>query len=170
MKKIAFVLVIVFAFTALSCEGDRGPQGPPGLDGGLEFATVYEIERDLIPEQGYNFIFEFPGGPIPESDVVQVFLSEDRINGSDLWTPLPASFFFEDSSELVYNYNHTEFDVEVFLTDSNSSLNTVPDEFIFNRRYRIVVIPAAFGETTLNLNSMEAIMQAMPNSEIINLN
>lgn len=167
MKKISLLLALIFL--TLSCEGDRGPQGPPGRDGGIEFATVYEIERDLRPQDGYTFIFEFPGGEIPESDIVQVFLSEDRINGNDLWTPLPAIFFFDDGSQVVYNYNHTSFDVEVFLTDNNFNLDTVPDEYVFNKRFRIVVIPGAFGENNSELNSMEAIMQEMPNTEIIKL-
>jgi len=174
MKKFAFVLVIVFAFTALSCEGDRGPQGPPGLDGGIERGIILEITNDFTPQNDYSFNYSFPNTiEVFESDVIQVYLLEevvDDINGpADVWTPLPTSFFFNDGSQLVYNYNHTYFDAQFFL-GGNVDFGTVSNELLLNQTFRIAIIPADFAENNPDLNSMEAILQAMPNSEIINLN
>ncbi|MFN2262219.1 MAG: hypothetical protein ABR595_09170, partial [Psychroflexus sp.] len=59
--------------------------------------------------------FEFPlDVEVFESDVVMVYLLEEQISDSsgpvDVWTPLPQSFFFNDGSQVVYNFNHTFFD------------------------------------------------------------
>lgn len=172
MKKISLLLALIFL--TLSCEGDRGPQGPPGRDGGIERGTILEVEGDFLNQNDYSFGFEFPADQVEvfESDVVQVYLLEgvvDDVDGpADVWTPLPTSFFFDDGSQLVYNYNHTYFDVQFFL-GGNVDFNTVSNDLLLNQVFRIAIIPADFAEKNSELNSMEAIMQEMPNTEIIKL-
>jgi hypothetical protein len=171
MKKISFLLVL--ALILASCEGDRGPQGPPGLDGGIERGTILEVTNDFTPQNDYSFLYEFPNTvEVFEDDVVQVYLLEevvDDINGpADVWTPLATSFFFEDGSQLVYNYNHTYFNVLFFL-GGNVDLNTVSNDLLLNQTFRIAIIPAEFAESNPNLNSLESVMQAMPNAQIIKL-
>lgn len=172
MKKISLLLALVFIAT--SCEGDRGPAGPPGLDGGIERGTILEVNGSFTPQNGYSFNYEFPTNEVEvfESDVVQVYLLEnviDDIGGpADVWTPLATSFFFDDGSQLVYNYNHTYFDVEFFL-GGNVDLNTVSNDLLLNQTFRIAIIPADFAENNSNLNSYEALMHAMPNAKIIEL-
>ncbi|WP_019037983.1 hypothetical protein [Psychroflexus tropicus] len=168
MKKIALLLVVVIAF--LGCEGDRGPQGPPG---GVERGIILETTGDFTAQNEYSFGYEFPNTvEVFESDVVQVFLLEeviDDVSGPvDVWTPLDTSFFFDDGSQLVYNYNHTFFDVQFFL-GGNVNFNTVSNDLLLGQTFRVAVIPADFAEKNPNLNSMEAIMQALPNAEIIKL-
>jgi len=177
MKKFTLILVLAFVFTAISCEGDRGPQGPqgpPGFDGGIERGTVLEITGDFTAQNAYAFGFEFPTTvEVFESDVVQVYLLEEVVDDPsgpvDVWTPLDTSFFFEDGSQLVYNYNHTFFDVQFFL-GGNVDFGTVSNDLLLNQTFRIAIIPADFAENNPDLNSMEAIMQAMPNVEVIGLN
>ena len=55
MKKVSYLLIVVLSLIA--CEGDRGPQG---LDGGVFLGNVYEINRDLLPQNNYSTVFEFP--------------------------------------------------------------------------------------------------------------
>jgi hypothetical protein len=171
MKKISYLLVVLLSLIA--CEGDRGPQGPQGIDGGVLLGNVYEINRDLLPQDNYSTVFEFPLDiEVFESDIVHVYLLEeiiDDINGpASVWTPLPQSFFFDDGNQVVYTYNHTYFDVNIFL-DGNVNLDTVPDEFIFNKTFRIAIIPAEFAENNPNLNSYESVMQTMPDAKIIKI-
>jgi hypothetical protein len=171
MKKISYLLIVLLSLIA--CEGDRGPQGPQGIDGGVILGNVYEINRDLLPQNNYSTVFEFPLDiEVFESDVVLVYLLEEVINDeggpASVWTPLPQSFFFDDGNQVVYTYNHTYFDVNIFL-DGNVNLDTVPDEFIFNKTFRIAIIPANFAENNPNLNSYESVMQTMPDAKIIKM-
>ena len=171
MKKISYLLIVLLSLIA--CEGDRGPQGPQGIDGGVILGNVYEINRDLLPQNNYSTVFEFPLDiEVFESDVVLVYLLEEVINDeggpASVWTPLPQSFFFDDGNQVVYTYNHTYFDVNIFL-DGNVNLDTVPDEFIFNKTFRIAIIPAEFAENNPNLNSYESVMQTMPDAKIIKI-
>ena len=174
MKKISYLLILVLSL--LACEGDRGPIGPQGLqglDGDAVFGNVFEITRDLLPQDDYSTIFEFPlDVEVFESDVVLVYLLEeviDDVNGSaSVWTPLPQSFFFDNGSQVVYTYNHTYFDANIFL-DGNVDLDRVPDEFIFNKTFRIAIIPAKFAENNPDLNSYESVMQTIPDAKIITI-
>ncbi|TXE19806.1 hypothetical protein ES731_07125 [Psychroflexus gondwanensis] len=171
MKKISYLLIVLLSLIA--CEGDRGPQGPQGIDGGVILGNVYEINRDLLPQNNYSTVFEFPLDiEVFESDVVLVYLLEEVVNDEggpvSVWTPLPQSFFFDDGNQVVYTYNHTYFDVNIFL-DGNVNLDTVPDEFIFNKTFRIAIIPAEFAENNPNLNSYESVMQTMPDAKIIKI-
>ena len=176
MKKLSLMLVLMLTLAA--CEGDigpPGPQGPPGLDGDLIIGNILEIEVDFTAQNGYSVVYEFPTDQVEvfESDVVQVYLLEEIIDDDsgpvDVWTPLPNSFFFNDGNQVVYNYNHTFFDVNLFL-DGNVDLNTLTNDFLLNQVFRIAIIPADFAENNPDLNSMEAIMKAMPNANKIGLN
>ncbi|WP_127846404.1 hypothetical protein [Psychroflexus aestuariivivens] len=176
MKKISTILLGILFL--ISCEGDRGPAGPPGPPGSGEaiIGNIYEIEADLLPQNNYATNYEFPlDVEVFESDVVMVYLLEEQISDSsgpvDVWTPLPQSFFFNDGSQVVYNFNHTFFDVKIFL-NGNTNLDTLPDAFIFNQIFRIAILPADFAENNpnVNLNNLESVMQATNNNEIEKLN
>ncbi|SDG62446.1 hypothetical protein [Psychroflexus sediminis] len=175
MKKISLLLALILVI--VSCEGERGPIGPPGPigePGEALIGTILEIEGDFTAENGYSFLYEFPTSEVVvfESDVVQVYLLEEVINDNgdfvDVWTPLPNSFFFSDASQLVYNYNHTFFDVNLFL-DGNVDFKTVSNDFLLNQVFRIAIIPAAFAEKNPNLTSYEALMQAMPDAKVLKI-
>lgn len=175
MKKLSLLFILLII--VISCEGDRGPAGPPGPPGepgDFIIGTIFEVEGNFTSQNGYSFLFEFPPNEIEvfESDVVQVYLLEEVISDPsgpvDVWTPLPNSFFFNDGSQVVYNYNHTFFDVNIFL-DGNVDFSTLSSDFLNNQVFRIAVIPAEFAESNEKLNSYEAVIEAMPNAKVIKL-
>lgn len=141
--KISILSILFILITA--CEGDPGPQGPPGVN---ILGQVFEVTVDFSPANNYQVLVEFPQDiEVFESDVVMVYLLETEISDSsgpiDVWTPLPQSFFFDNGSELVYNFNHTFLDVSLFL-DGNTNLDTIPFEFIDDKEFRIAILPADF--------------------------
>lgn len=175
MKKISFLLALALVIT--SCEGERGPvgpQGPEGPTGDALIGTVFEVEGDFTAQNDYSFIFEFPPNEVEvfESDVVLVYLLEeviDDVDGPvDVWTPLPNSFFFGDGNQLVYNFNHTFFDVNFFL-DGNVDFSSVSNDFLSNQVFRVAILPAEFAENNPDINSFESLMQAMPEAKILKL-
>jgi len=141
MKKLIVLLVCV---TLLSCEG---PQGPPGLNGVNILGNVFEANVNFNPNNDYSAIVPFPNNiQVFDSDIVMVYLLDGQVNGSaDIWTPLPRSFFFNDGLQVVYNFDHTSADVNLFL-DGNINLNTLGPAFTNNQIFRIAILPANFAE------------------------
>jgi len=170
MKK--FIIILVSA-VFLSCEGPRGPQGPPGFDGLI--GNVFDVEVDFTPGNGYANLIIFPNSiEVFESDVVIVYLLEEQFSDPsgpiDVWTPLPQSFFVNNGLQVVYNFNYTFLDVNLFL-DGNVNLDNLGPGFTQNQVFRIAVIPAEFLETfDVNISNYDELINAMqaqnPNFEV----
>ena len=112
MKRI-LSLITVFTLLFTACEGDPGPQGPPGLPGenADEYAAeAFEKVLDFEAENFYEFIEPY-GFPVAQSSVTLVYISWSVENGQDIWRPLPQTVIFEDGNDLVYNYDFTQNDV-----------------------------------------------------------
>lgn len=130
---------------------------------------VMEVQVNFTPSNGYSALFEFPQNiTVYESDVVLVYLLEDTINSVDVWTLLPQTFFTEYGS-LMYTYNHTFYDVSMFLT-ANFNLDLASTAYTQNQVFRIAVIPAEY--SLENPADLELVMNQLQisNSDIININ
>jgi len=170
MKKF---IIILLSVVLLSCEGPRGPQGPPGFDGLI--GSVFDVEVNFTPGNGYSNLITFPNNiEVFESDVVMVYLLEEQISDPtgpiDVWTPLPQAFFVNGGLQVVYNFNYTFLDVNLFL-DGNVNLDNLGPAFTQNQVFRIAVIPAEFLDTfdvdILNYEDLMSTMQAQnPNFEV----
>ena len=120
MKKI---IILLLSFVLLSCEG---PEGPPGLDGLI--GNVFDVVVDFTPGNGHSVLISYPNNlEVFETDVVMVYLLERQVSDPsgpiDVWTPLPQTFFLNGGGQLVYNFNHTFLDVNLFL-DGNINLDS----------------------------------------------
>lgn len=139
MKKIYFLFVAVFSIVFISCEGDTGPQGPPGIDGGLIASQAFEIELDFNQANNYEFVEPY-GFEVLPTDVTLVFILWDELNGNEIWRILPQQVRFENG-ELEYNYDFTQIDVRFFL-DGTVNLTTLDPVWTQNQVFRVVVVPA----------------------------
>lgn len=165
MKKILSLLSFVVVLSA--CTGDTGPAGPPGPqgppgDGESIIGSVFEAEVDFTSPD-YSVFVEIPSSiEVFESDVIMVYLLEtvDEDSGADVWSPLPQTFFLEDG-QLQYNFNHTDFDVNIYL-QGNVNLDNLGTEFTNNQIFRIAVLPADFAENTgIDIGNLNAVMNAL---------
>lgn len=127
-------------------EGPRGPRGPQG-EPGTE-AVVIEYENvDFLPPN-YNVFLDFPDYQALPSDAVLVYALWDiqKVEGEifEVWRLLPQTTFPSDGT-LVYNYNHTDVDVELFLNANfpiaHSGLG--PDQ-LDDWVVRIVIVPGQY--------------------------
>ncbi len=163
MKKL---IVLLFSIALMSCEGDTGPPGPPGLDGVNILGKVFDVTVDFTPNNGFANLLAFPNDiEVFESDVVMVYLLEEQVSDPsgpiDVWTPLPQSFFVDGGAQVVYNFNHTFLDVNLFL-DGNVDLNNLGPGFTNNQTFRIAILPADFAENfDVNLENYNEVMQAL---------
>ncbi|RRO24949.1 hypothetical protein [Flavobacteriaceae bacterium 14752] len=160
MKKL---IVLLFSVALMSCEGDTGPPGPPGVN---ILGSVFDVTVDFTSNNGFSNLIAFPNNiEVFESDVVMVYLLEEQVSDPsgpiDVWTPLPQPFFVDGGAQVVYNFNHTFLDVNLFL-DGNVNLNNLGPGFTNNQTFRIAILPADFAEEfDVNLENYNAVMQAL---------
>lgn len=171
MKKLSLVLGAFLSLFILSCEG---PEGPPGFDGrdgqdgqdGVNVTgRVIDIEGTFNAGNNYRIFYEFPQTiEVLETDVVLVYLQFDQTtdnNGEavDIWRPLPQTLIV-DQGLLQYNFEHTFFDVDIFL-DADFEFNLLLPGDTDNQVFRIAVIPADAAAAKLDTSNIEAVMASL---------
>lgn len=136
MKKIFILCITLSCFLITSCEG---PQGPPGIDGGLIVSQAFEIELDFNASNNYEYVEPY-GFQVYPTDVTLVYILWEVANGREIWRLLPQNVEFTDGT-LTYNYDFTQIDVRFFL-DGTVNLDTLGPVWTQNQVFRVVVVPA----------------------------
>ena len=154
MKKVSFLLALLTAVFFVSCEGPAGPPGPPGFDGldGLDgqdginiLGQVLEIQDSFTPSNNYSLFYEFPTTvEVFESDLVLVYVLWEQDGDVDIWRLLPQTVILNEGL-LQYNYDHTFFDVSIFL-ESDFDLGLLDPVFTDDQVFRIAIVPAEFAQ------------------------
>ncbi|MDC6352024.1 collagen-like protein [Zeaxanthinibacter sp. PT1] len=182
MKRFTIMITAVMSLIFLACEGPAGPPGPPGFDGfdGADGADgvnilgqVIEIEGSFTPQNDYTIFYEFPQTvEVFESDVVLVYIlweqTEDG-NGEavDIWRLLPQTRILNEGL-LQYNYDHTFFDVSMFL-ESDFDLSLLPPGDTQNQVFRIAILPADYVQSNnIDTANLDAVMKQLqfPESQV----
>ncbi|WP_211483212.1 hypothetical protein [Fodinibius roseus] len=160
------------ALFLISCEGDpgpmgpdgpRGPQGPPGFVG-----QAFEVEAYFNESNEYSEVFEIPQTiDIDDSDIVSVYwLWDVDEEAGDVWQPLPASVYFDDGGEMQYAFDHTQFDIQLFLY-GNVDLGTVGDDYTQEQFFKVVILPVEYVEANkVDLSNMQEVMKAVDKSKV----
>jgi hypothetical protein len=134
-----FVLSLLF----VSCEGDPGPQGPPG---NVIVGQSFERTVDFGPQNGYQVTVEIPTNiELLESDMVLVYRFVGQVDGFDVWRILPETVYIETGEEFMYNFEHN-FDLVTLYIDAPVTFNfnnLLPEERL-GQIFRIVVLPVDF--------------------------
>ena len=171
------IILLAFSFLFLSCEGDPGPPGRDGRDGlnGLDginiLGTVFETSAiDFTVANEFWSVFAFPNNfEVFDTDAILVYLLEgvtdDGLGGqADIWTPLPQTYFLDEGT-LLYSFNHTYFDVAIFL-DGNYDLSLTPTGFTQDQIFRIVVVPAdPYSSMNLDTSDFHGVLNALGKTE-----
>lgn len=180
MKKIVVALIGITLLTA--CEGSTGPVGPPGPQGPQGpyiVGTVFEIaDVDFNPANQYSFLGYFydyipTSIEIFPSDVVLIYLNEGVVDGKDLWSLMPQTFYLTTGGTFQYNYNHTFEDFEIYM-QGNVDLNTLPPNYTQNQIFRIAILPADFATSgKIELEKYDSVISGLraenPDFEVIKL-
>lgn len=165
MKNLLLFLAFSSTIFFTSCEGDPGP---PGKDGGVLLAQVFEktVNFQYDANNG-NFASPFIAFPftVYESDVVLVYRYEGQavIGGganADVWSPLPQNIFYNNGDIIQYIFTHTFVDVQM-LIEGNFDLSTLNDASVLdNQTFRIAVVPAEFARTNPSMADIVNLMEA----------
>lgn len=146
MKKLHYVFLLIVFFAASSCsrDGEPGPQGipgppgPPGYDG--ESASLFEYDFNF--NQGndwYERIFYPEDFPVDPEDMVLVYLLwESTEEYGDVWRLMPQTIMMEFGM-LQYNFDFSQNDISLFL-DADFSLDKLGPLYT-EGWMRIVVVP-----------------------------
>lgn len=172
MKKLNVLLGAFLTLLFISCEGPQGPPGFDGLDGrdgrngvdGVDVrGKVLDIEGSFTPENEYAIFYEFPQTiEVFEHDIVLVYLLWDQTedgNGDpvDIWRLMPQTRII-DQGLLQYNYDHTFFDVNIFLETDFDPAALLPAD-TDNQVFRIAVIPAEITQAgKLDVSNIHMVM------------
>lgn len=175
MRSITWILSALLLVITSACEGPVGPPGPPGPPGfdGVDgqdginlLGQVIEIEGTFSVDNDYALFFEFPQTiEVFESDVVLVYILWGQTEDADgipvdIWRLLPQTRLL-DQGILQYNFDHTFFDVGIFL-ESDFDLSTLLPGDTDNQIFRIAVLPADFAQgSRLNMSDITAVMSTL---------
>jgi len=155
MKNLFLLLAISTTIIFTSCEGPSGPPGPPG---DTILGQVFEANINLNEANDYFRRVNFPSNIVVyESDVVLVYLLEYVDNGIDVWSQLPQTYFL-DQGTLLYTFEHTFVDVDIFL-DANFNLQTLGSDFTDDLIFRIAILPAEYGDANLTMEELMSNLQ-----------
>lgn len=169
-----FILALVACFGLTSCSSDEpgprgpeGPQGPQGPPGDALISTIFEIEGDFTEDNQFSLLAtysDFTDVEVFESDVVQVYLlaaqQDDASGAIDVWRALPNSYF-ESGGTVVYNYDFTFFDVNIFL-DSDLDLSSLGPEYTEDQVFRVAIIPAeVYASKNMDLYNLNEVMNTL---------
>ncbi len=148
MKKLSLLFAVCTFIIFSSCEGPAGPPGPPGYD---NLAQVFEATINFNEGNSYSRLITYPSNVVVyESDVVLVYLLEEVVNGDvDVWSQLPQTYF-PPQGTLLYTFDHTFIDVNIFL-DGNFNLNTLGPDYTDNQIFRIAIIPSEYADADLSM-------------------
>jgi hypothetical protein len=145
MKKLLSLIVITSLLFVSCSDGEPGPPGQDGLDGldGVNIVgQAFEVEVDFVGDE-YSIFADIPGNiEVLDSDIVLVYWLEAVEDGADVWSMLPQTFYFDDG-QFQYNYNHTAFDVNIYL-QGNIDLGTLGDAYTQDQIFKIVVLPVDY--------------------------
>jgi len=157
--------LFLFVFS-ISCEGPQGPPGLDGIDGVNILGSVFEVQGTFNAANEYSIFVEFPGNlEVFETDVVLVYLLWDTTedgNGQsvDIWRLLPQTRII-DQGLLQYNFDHTFFDVSIFLETNFDPSFLLPGD-TDNQVFRIAVLPAdQLAAGKVNLSDYEQVMDVI---------
>ena len=145
MKKLLYLFAIAGITALSSCEGDPGPQGPPGTN--VE-AAVFELnDVDFDFDNGYFISGTYPSNlTVLDSDVLLVYRLNDLINPTTpIWQQIPRTLFVEEG-EVDYDFDFSRNDYQLYV----GGTFTLTPEFTDGQTFRLVVIPGYFADRNAN--------------------
>lgn len=145
MKKILSIIVLTsLFFVSCSSDGDQGPQGPPGEDGVNIVGQAFEVTGVDFNGPEYSVFAEIPADieVLPSDSVLVYWLEDVDDDGNDIWSLIPQTIYFDDG-QFQYTYNHTDFDVNIFL-QGNIDLATLGERYTQDQVFKVVVLPVDY--------------------------
>ena len=177
MKKLTLVLSAILTLIMVSCQvngldgrdglnGLDGRNGQDGEDGVNILAKVIDIEGTFTLDNDHGIRYTFDNTiEILPTDVILVYLLWKQVDGTDgqpidIWRLLPQTRIL-DQGILIYNYEHTFVDLDIFL-EADFDLGTLQSGDTDNQVFRIAVIPAEnTGKSSIDRSDIKSVMASL---------
>ncbi len=146
-KKITLLLAFIGMISLQSCTVNEDQNT-------VDYDTISEVFEysnvDLTAGNGYSALLDYPH-TIYSSDMVLVYRLVGYGSAGDVWKLLPETYYFSDGTlDFGYDSNFTQYDAQVNLFGYD--LPGLSDANKLNQVFRVVVIPANFGNRTVEGN------------------
>ena len=156
-------LITVFTLLFTACEGDPGPQGPPGLngqDGGIFVAQSFETTPlDFTTGNAFEQVISYPVDFLVGDDMVLVYLLWNE-NPDPVWRLLPQTIY-TDNGSFQYNYQDEFTQLRLFMdAESSFDFNTLSDNDTLNQIFRVVALPSdLINSNDIDINNFNDVVQ-----------
>lgn len=162
MKKIILLFAIAVGFA--SCEGDQGPPGFDGADGGLIVAQSFETTIDFSAPDYSNLVVYPNNIEVFDGDMTLVYILFDQVPGNngglvDVFRLLPQTLY-TDFGEFQYNFDFTTGDATIFLDGpASTDFSQLTSGDLNDQTFRIVILPAEIANNpALDVTDYNAVM------------
>lgn len=147
-KKITLLFVFIGIIGLQSCTINEDRIVNDNIDYDT-ISEVWEYSRSFTVGNGFSNIINFPH-TIYSSDMVLVYrLKGAESNGDDIWKLLPETYYFDDGTlNFRYDFDFTLRDAQIKM--EGFDLPGISNSYTSNQIFRIVVIPAFFGNKGSN--------------------
>lgn len=147
MKKITLLIALIGMITLQSCTSEEVI-----VTDNVDYDTISEVFEysnvDFNSLNGYSVFLNFPHS-IYSSDMVLVYRLVDFGPSGDVWKPMPETYYFNDGTlDFGYDNDFTRFDAQVSLFGYD--LPGLSNVYKLDQVFRVVIIPAYFGNKTSN--------------------
>jgi hypothetical protein len=166
MKKMNLILMVPILALFTACVFESTVPGNDGKDGNSLLGSVFEVKGDFTSSNDWSLYYKFPATfEVFETDVVLVYILWDQVTDKfgkvqDVWRLLPQTVALKEGI-LIYNFDYTLNDVEIFLGGTLDLRTLLPAESQ-DQVFRIVVLPADFAmQNSINLNNFDMVMKSL---------
>jgi hypothetical protein len=148
MKKITLIVAFIGMVMLQSCTKEEVII----QDNGVDYDTISEVFEysnvDFHSGNSYSVVLDFPH-TIYTSDMVLVYRLSGSDSSGDYWKPMPETYYFNDGTlDFGYDNDFTRYDAQVNLFGYD--LPALSNGYKLNQVFRVVVIPAYFGNKSAN--------------------
>lgn len=147
--KITFILALIGMISLTSCTVEETHVVDNNNYDSDTISEVWEYTNvDLHSGNGYSVILDFPRTTYT-SDMVLVYRLADYGSAGDVWKLLPETYYFNDGTvDFGYSNDFTIYDAQINLFGYD--LAGLDNVFKFDQIFRVVVIPAYYGNKMSN--------------------
>jgi hypothetical protein len=157
MRKITLIVAFIGMIMLQSCSVNevKNTTDNDTISEVFEYSNV-----DFYSGNGYSVVLDFPH-TIYSSDMVLVYRLSGYDSSGDYWKLLPETYYFNDGTlDFGYNNDFTRYDAQVNLFGFD--LPNLSNAYKLNQVFRVVVIPAYFGNKNANnvdVNNYKAVIE-----------
>lgn len=147
MKKITLIVAFIGMITLQSCVREEVI-----VADNVDYDTISEVFEysnvDFHSGNSYSVFLDYPH-TIYASDMVLVYRLASYGSSGDVWKPMPEMYYFNDGTlDFGYDNDFTQYDAQVSLFGYD--LPSLSNTYKLDQVFRVVVIPAYFGNKSAN--------------------